>query len=123
MKRLTIILIALSLSACATYQPIIDRQSITDQQQYEKDLAECQTYAGQIDPGTNAVVGMAGGAAVGAALGAIVGAFFGCPGDAAAFGASLGGFSGGAQGAGHSAAAQRDIVIRCMQGRGYRVLY
>lgn len=123
MKRLTIILIALSITGCATtYQPIVDRQSITDQQQYDQDLIECQAYARQVDPGTNAAVGAVGGAAVGAALGAIVGAFFGCPGKTAGFGAALFGASGGMQGAGHTMAVQRDIVRRCMSGRGYRVL-
>jgi outer membrane lipoprotein SlyB len=108
---------------CASYRPIIDRQSIYDTGRYEQDLAECQTYAQQIDPGTNAAIGAVGGAAVGAALGAIVGAFFGCPGETAGFGAALFGAGGGLQGAGQSAQAQKDIVIRCMQGRGYRVLY
>lgn len=123
MKRLIIILIALSLTACAAYRPIVDRQSITDQGQYERDLAECQAYSKQVDPGANAAIGMAGGAAVGAALGALVGAFFGCPGKTAAFGAALGGAQGLGSGAGYGIAAQRDIVRRCMMGRGYAVLH
>ena len=120
----TLIILILSLTVgCATYQPIIDRQTITDQAKYERDLAECQAYAQQIDPAGNAVAGAVGGAAVGAALGAIVGAFFGVAGDGAALGAALGGAQGTMAGAGGSMQAQRDIVIRCMQGRGYRVLY
>lgn len=112
----------LLFTGCATYQPIVDRQSITDQVQYERDLAECQAYAGQVDPGANAAAGAIGGAAVGAVLGAIVGAFFGCPGETAGFGAALFGASGGMQGAGHTMAVRRDIVRRCMIGRGYTVL-
>jgi len=123
MKTILIAIILTMTVGCATYQPIIDHQSITDQGQYERDLAECRVYAEQIDPGTNAAVGAVGGAAVGAAIGLIVGAFFGCPGETAGFGAALFGAGGGLQGAGGSVRAQKDIMIRCMQGRGYRVLY
>lgn len=123
MKAVIIVIISILFAGCATYQPIIDRQSITDMVQYEQDLAECQAYAQQIDPATNAAVGAVGGAAIGAALGAIVGAFYGCPGKTAGFGAALFGAGGGMQGAGGSIQTQRDIVIRCMQGRGYRVLH
>jgi outer membrane lipoprotein SlyB len=124
MKRVLLSLtIILMLVGCASYKPVIDHQSIYDTGKYEQDLAECQAYAQQIDPGANAAIGAVGGAAVGAALGAIVGAFFGCPGETAGFGAALFGAGGGLQGAGQSAQAQKDIVIRCMQGRGYRVLY
>lgn len=121
-KLLIIILIALFMSACASYRPIVDSRSIINQQEYETDLAECQAYASQVDPGTNAAVGAVGGAAVGAVLGAIVGAFFGCPGETAGFGAALFGASGGMQGAGQSMAVQRDIIRRCLIGRGYQVL-
>lgn len=118
-----LIAIILTITGCAGYTPIIDQQSITDQLQYERDLAECRVYAEQIDPGANAAIGAVGGAAVGAALGLLVGAFFGCPGETAGFGAALFGAGGGLQGAGGSVRAQKDIMIRCMQGRGYRVLY
>lgn len=118
-----IIAILLLMSGCVAYHPIIDQRSITDYDQYQRDLAECQAYAQQIDAGASAGIGMITGAGVGAVLGAIVGAFFGCAGDTAVFGAAIGGASGLSQGAAHGVGAQQDIVRRCMVGRGYSVLY
>jgi len=124
-KQLVVIayLLLVVTSSCATYRPIVDQRSIRDVQQYQFDLAECQSYAQQIDAGASAGAGMITGAAIGAGLGAIVGAFFGRAGDGAAMGAALGGAQGVTQGAAYGAATQRDIVIRCLQGRGYTVLY
>ena len=123
MKQTIIAISIILLAGCAPYRPIVDTQTITDQSKYETDLAECQAYAEQVDTAMSAGTGMAAGACIGAGLGAIVGAFFGTAGDGAAFGAAMGGASGLGSGAGHGMAAKRDIVIRCMQGRGYRVLH
>ena len=110
------ILLALALTGCAGYRPIVDTQGV-DMSRYEADLAQCQAYAGQVDPGAHA----AGGAVAGAVLGAAIGAIFGNR-RTAGQGAAAYGLVGGASGAAHGADAQVDIIRRCMAGRGYRVL-
>lgn len=119
MKHLTVITLALALVGCANtganYTPMIDTGSRIGV--YEQDLAECQDYARRV-----------GGASEGAAAGAFVGAIFGLLLNAAAGGgnsgalAGVGALSGAAQGASQGEASQRDIIVRCMSGRGYQVL-
>jgi len=121
MKRYMMLTALLFLTSCSTFRPMVD-MSGKRQSQYNYDIQECQAYAEQVNPGESAIVGAAGGAAVGAILGGIVGAFFGCPGETAAFGAALFGAGGGMQGAGAGARSQKDIIRRCMQGRGWSVL-
>ena len=125
MKKLFVFVLLVGLAGCATaYTPIVDRQSIADDDKFAQDLRECQGYAAQIDPGATTGAGMITGAAVGAGIGALVAAFFGVNvGQVAGFGAALGGASGAARGAAYGMGSQRDIVIRCMQGRGYTVLH
>jgi len=121
-----VVLMSVCMGACsaAQYRPIVDAKTITDQCKYETDLRECQEYAGTISTGETAAGGAVVGAAIGAGLGAIVGAFFGAnPGEIAAFGAAIGGGTGLVRGASYGMGAQRDIVLRCMQGRGYSVLH
>ena len=120
-KLCSVILATMLLSACATYRPMVDMQE-KEQWKYNSDVMECQQYAERVDPGSSALLGAGVGAGVGAALGAIVGAFFGCPGETAAFGAALFGASGGIQGAAGAGRTQKDIIRRCMQGRGWNVL-
>jgi len=122
MRNLICCLTILILSGCATYNPIIDTGESTGN--WYQDLQECRAYAEQINTGENVAGSAIGGAAVGAAFGALVGAFFGADvGEVAGFGAASGALSGGIGGAAHSEAAKRDIVRRCMMGRGHKVLY
>jgi outer membrane lipoprotein SlyB len=118
------ILTALALlvvSSCAGYRPIVDMRGV-DQAQYEQDLAECQSYAQQVNPAGQALAGGIIGAAVGAAFGAAIGAAWGDPGGGAAIGAAAGGTTGVASGAADGAQGQVDVIRRCMEGRGYSVL-
>jgi outer membrane lipoprotein SlyB len=105
------------VAGCAAYQPIIDNRGV-DPARYQADLYECQQYAARVDPAANAAGTAIASAVMGAALGAIFGNRQAVGQGAAAFGL-LGAASGGAQGA----AAQREIVLRCLNGRGYRALY
>jgi len=122
MKKLMVAAAAISIFGCAAYRPIVDMRNV-NKYQYEYDLKECQAYAKQISPSTNAVVGLGVGGVIGGGLGAIVGAFFGCAGDGAALGAALGGAQGAAGGAAGGVVAQKTIINNCMMGRGYNVLY
>ena len=83
---------------------------------YEEDLAECRTYAEQIDSGT----GMAKGAAAGAATGGAIGAISNNRdiGEAAGIGAVLGVSKSGVK----AANDKENVVKRCLRYRGYKVL-
>lgn len=110
--------VALTLSffiaSCANYSPIVDSKGV-DMSNYETDLSQCQQYAEQVSTGGDTATGAGVGAALGWALSAVSG------GDNKV-GASVGAVSGGAAGLGRSAASQKEIIIRCLQGRGYKVL-
>ena len=113
----------LCVAACGPYEPIIDhRRSGYSDFAYQRDLAECRAYADQIDTGRQAIGGGLGGAAVGAAFGAIIGSFDGRAGRGAGFGASVGGLGGALGGAADANDRRRDVVRRCLAGRGYAVL-
>jgi outer membrane lipoprotein SlyB len=96
---LTSFTLAALLMGCAgaTYRPIVDTQGL-DMNRYEADLQSCQQYAKQTTDGPNS-----------AAIGAVAGA---------ALGSVLAGVAGGASGETN----QRNIIRRCLAGRGYRVL-
>jgi outer membrane lipoprotein SlyB len=118
MLSITLLLVATS---CASYRPIVDMKGI-DRNQYERDLAECQAYAEQVNVGGEAATGPLIGGAFGAAMGLAIGALLGDPGEGAALGAVIGGGSGLASGAAEGAGGQIDVIRNCMMGRGYRVL-
>jgi hypothetical protein len=126
-KKLLAIGLAFSVAACAQGggmappTPIIDTQGV-DAAQYQQDLAQCQQYAQQVSVGEDTAKGVFGGALLGAAMGAAIGAATGNPARGAAVGAAAGGIGGGAAGAGKSVQERKQIVSRCMQGRGYNVL-
>ena len=105
------------LSGCATrganYVPLVDMKG-KDQQAFNTDVVECQSYAKQrIDAAQGAVAG----AVVGALLGALIaprGYRNNVAGQTAVAGAA-----GGAVGANDT---QETITKRCLAGRGYNVL-
>lgn len=107
---------ALLLAACASRGPIIDTQGV-DMTRYNQDLAQCETYAGQVNTGAEAGKSAVGGAALGAVLGAIVGNS-----GTVARGAGVGGVLGGARGAARGEGEKEQVVKNCLRGRGYRVL-
>jgi outer membrane lipoprotein SlyB len=115
MKPLNVIaVVALAAAGCANYQPIIDTRGV-DPINYRADLADCQAYAGQVDPAAGAAAGAIAGALLGVLLGRIVN-------DSNA-GMKLGAVMGASGGAGEAARSQQEIVKNCMRGRGYSVLY
>ncbi|MGD9974050.1 MAG: hypothetical protein AB7S77_13400 [Desulfatirhabdiaceae bacterium] len=121
MKKMAVVLMLL-IAGCANYRPIVDMKNV-NRYQYEQDLKECQEYAKQISPGTNAAVGAGAGAGIGALLGLVVGIAFNVdPGDMAGAGAAIGGLQGAGVGAAEGAKSQMEIIKNCMSGRGYRVL-
>ena len=124
---ITIIAAAIALTGCAsvpgghytpqTITPIIDRQG-TDPVKLAQDLEQCNAFARQsAGVGESAAAGAIVGALIGAALMAAAGGN-GFRNEAAAVGAISGGLAAGAE----AGMSQRQIVSRCMTGRGYRVL-
>lgn len=104
-----------ALTACSSSpDPIIDTKGV-DMTVYEQDLAECKEYSQQVDTKTGTAKGAAAGGATGAAVGAVGG---GNVGNSAGVGAVLGAASSALKGSNN----KNDVVKRCLQGRGYKVL-
>lgn len=119
MKRIIVIVVAASLTACATtaaYRPVIDTHGV-DATAFDRDLAECKQFAAQRDPARQTMAGAIAGALLGALVGGVVGGN-----DYVGYGAASGATAGAAGGAAGGADAQYQIVDRCLTGRGYRVL-
>ena len=112
---LTSVLSVSLLAGCAS-DPIIDRKGV-DEARYQADLAECRTYANEVN--TAAETGKYG--AVGAAIGGSLGAIIGNSRDAER-GAGIGAVTGGTKGFGRAEDRKERIVYRCLQHRGYKVL-
>jgi hypothetical protein len=122
MKRIIcIILLVMLMFGCATYRPIVDMRG-ADQGQYERDLQDCQSYAANVSPAAEAMVGAVIGVGVGAVLGAVVGSFFGQADWGAEMGMAIVGTQGLMAGASGGIQGQVDIIRNCMAGRGYNVL-
>jgi hypothetical protein len=113
MRRTLQICVALVAGCAAHPDPIIDTKGV-NMAAYQRDLAECQSYAGQVQ----VAAGVAKGSAAGAAYGAAIGAIRGDIGEAAGVGA----VSGGAWSGLEADREKQQIVKRCLRGRGYRVL-
>lgn len=116
------LIVLLSFTGCANtgadVRPIVDMQGV-NQSRYEVDLAECQQYAQQQGgTGTSAAKGAVGGAGVGGLIGLVTGG----NGTRVAQSAGVGAVIGGATGAYSGNKAQENIVKRCLNGRGYKVL-
>lgn len=97
------------------YRPVVD-PSKCKTCPYDKDLAACSNIARE---NTNYTGNTLGGAAAGAATGALICAVAGLDPGICAAGGATGGAIGGL---GNEAMTVRQMVIRCMQGRGYSVL-
>jgi outer membrane lipoprotein SlyB len=124
MKKLIALIVALSVTGCATtnsganYSPIVDLREGQPREKYNADLLACQQYAQQ-----------QAGAADRAVAGAVAGAIFGALLAAAAGGgysrnssAGVGAVTGMAGGAAAGERDQRSVITRCLVGRGYSVL-
>ena len=117
LRRLSSFTLVAMLLGCAgaSYRPIVDTQGL-DMNRYEADLQSCQQYAKQTADGPNsAAVGAIAGAALGSILAGVAG------GDRRASG-SVGAIEGGILGGVSGETNQRNIIRRCLSGRGYRVL-
>lgn len=113
--------LTLSVGGCANtganYRPIVDNKGV-DLNRYESDLRECQSYATQTaSAGESAAAGAAAGAILGAVLAAAAGRGYSRS-STAGVGAVSGAVGAGAEGERN----QRNIINRCLAGRGYRVL-
>lgn len=130
MSRVLAVLAALLVSAtgCTTTQERVenrvDPMSISDNERYQRDVADCTRLAEQSqnetyrDAGTRSVVGGLLGAATGAAIGAAVGG-----GSGAATGAAVGGATGVVGGAVTTQGHRDEVIRNCLQNRGYKTLY
>jgi outer membrane lipoprotein SlyB len=122
MKSISLIVVlsvifSLSLAGCARNRIVIDRKGV-DMAAYNRDLAECRTYAEETSGvGAEAVKGALGGALVGGAIGAAVGT-----GRTAEKLGGAGAVTGAVRGAAASKAEKLQIVKKCLSGRGYKVL-
>lgn len=114
---------SLLIQGCANYRPIIDDTYINPQQ-YERDLAECQSFADKVSPGKTLIVTSIIGAGIGAAVGLAAGVALNVQdkGSLVAFGASIGGIKGAVDGGVYSGLTQKQIICRCLSARGYNVL-
>lgn len=108
------------LAGCASRgggsQPIVDLKGV-DPARYQRDLAECQAYAAQVDVRGEVGRSALGGAIIGGAMGAIVGNH-----ETAERMAGVGAVTGTARGGVRAVQERRTVLRNCLVGRGYRVL-
>lgn len=110
-----LVLAGLAAAGCAgKSKPIIDPAGV-DMVQYEKDLAECEQIAQQVEQ--KAGEKAAGGALVTGAIGAVLGGS-----DGAKKGVGVGAIGGAARGAGETSRERAKVVKNCLRNRGYSVL-
>ena len=105
----------LFIVGCAN-DPIVDRRGV-DEAKYQADLAECRSYANQVDTAGETAKAGAIGAAIGASIGAIIG-----DSQDAEQGVGVGAIAGGSKGFSKAEHRKEKVMYRCMKGRGYRVL-
>ncbi len=116
------VLTLLAFTACSSVEtltgnnPIIDTRG-TNLSQYNADLAECQSYADEVQIAAKASSGAVSGAVVGGIFGAVIGNS-----DTAQRGAGVGAVGGTARGVGEGLREREMVIKRCLIGRGYRVL-
>lgn len=127
---MTVMALSVSTSGCATrpygtpgsgygadYTPVVDLRG-TNAYQYNSDLDQCRGYAQQVSAGDGVVNGALTGAVVGGVLSAAMGNNSRANRRTALVGALVGGAANGSS----SLLRQQQIMIRCLAGRGYRVL-
>lgn len=123
MSKGVLVLLVLLTAGCSSSQRlpgqtgvIVDTQGV-DMSGYESDLQDCQAYANEVPVGEKVATGAVVGAAVGGVFGAVIG-----DSRTAERVAGAGAVSGGVKGAGKGLSERDQVIKRCMQGRGYRVL-
>ena len=108
-----VLLVSVLPISCAS-SVIIDDRGV-DRATYERDLADCERIAEQVETGKKAGKSALFGAAVFGTLGLITGEGVG---SGAAQGAVVGGASGGLDGD----REEKQVVKNCLRNRGYKVL-
>lgn len=118
---ISLLSVILALPGCATtgvnYRPIVDTKNI-DMNKFESELSECRQFASQT---SGAAERAAAGAVAGAIFGALLAAAAGAKYDRGSV-ARVGALSGAVGGAAEGETDQRNIIRRCLGGRGYLVL-
>ena len=108
--------VMLSISACTTTDEIIIDERHTNMALYDRDLAECESYAEQVPVAEKAARGAGSGAVVGGAIGGVSDRHD------AGEGAAIGAITGSAAGINQGQREKVRVVKNCLRGRGYRVL-
>lgn len=123
MTKILLVFVTFLLVACSSSQRlpgqtgvIVDTQGV-DMSGYSSDLADCQAYADEVPVAEKAATGAAVGAVVGGVFGAVLGNS-----RTAERVAGAGAVSGVVKGTGKGLSERDQVVKRCLQGRGYRVL-
>ena len=123
MMRLILLPLLLIFASCATYRPVVDPASISNDDSFYSDIAECQALAkSNNDMAKEAVKGGVVGGGVGAGTGALLGSISDSAGSGAAYGAVIGGVAGLLGGITQGERVYEQIYRNCMFGRGYSVL-
>jgi hypothetical protein len=107
----------LSCTSGAKYEPIIDGD--TENNRYKEDLSRCQELAQKYKYNRADNYARTGTAA---AIGAVVGQIFGGNTRATLSGAAIGAIAGIFSSGIETNEGRKQVVIRCMVGRGYNVL-
>ena len=123
MRKIIFGLSIIIVSSCASYAPVVDPQSVKNEDRYYRDQAECKNIASQnTSTAKNVAKDTVIGGAVGAGTGALLGVITGSVTTGLAAGTVIGGVAGGAKGAYDSDKNYETIYRNCMRGRGYNVL-
>lgn len=104
----------------AQYTPVIDGPQDS---KYWTDLGQCRQLATDVQRNRDAET--ANKAVAGALAGALIGGMLGGKGyrnESAGWGAKAGLLSGVGEGEANAASGGKAVIVRCMMGRGYRVL-
>ena len=109
-----VLFLLLGVGCAGKSKPVIDPAGV-DMTSYEKDLAECEQVALQVEQ--KAGEQGLGGALVVGAIGAVLGGS-----DGAKKGAGVGLIGGAAEGAGDTNRERSTVVKNCLRNRGYKVL-
>lgn len=121
----TVIVSMLFLTACQTYKPVVDTQTLSGEEQarYDRDRYECRILAEQSSGGAgNVARDTAVGGAVGAGTGSLIGVITGDTVKGLALGSVIGGVAGLTKGVSDNEKNFENIYRNCMRNRGYNVL-
>ncbi len=123
MKRIVLVCSMVILASCASYSPVVDPQSVRNDDKYYRDRAECRALAdANTSKGKSVARDTVIGGAVGTGTRALIGAIAASASKGLAYGAVIGGVAGATKGVYESNKNYETIYRNCMRGRGYNVL-